>query len=147
MGCSSQGYLKVREEIPLQKGKVETMTTTTRATENSPVVIPADWIPGPKQGEWTYEDYAAIPEDGHRYEVIEGVLICHPGPGPEHQEIVVELIGYLRSFVMAHKLGRVYTAPLDVELGRRNVVQPDVFVVLKGNLGHKRKRASLEPLI
>ncbi len=55
-------------------------------------------------------------------------------PGPEHQEIVVELIGYLRSFVKANNLGRVYTAPLDVELNSRNVVQPDVLVVLNEHL-------------
>jgi hypothetical protein len=40
--------------------------------EGEPFVVPADWVPGPQQGQWTYEDYAAIPEDGHRYEVVNG---------------------------------------------------------------------------
>lgn len=35
--------------------------------ERLSVVVPADWVPGPQQGEWTYADYAAIAEDGHRY--------------------------------------------------------------------------------
>ena len=39
-----------------------------------PMVVEADHIPGPSQGSWTYEDYAKIPDDGNRYEVIEGVL-------------------------------------------------------------------------
>ena len=42
------------------------MTTVERLA----VVVPDDWVPGPKQGQWTYTDYAAIPEDGNRYEVV-----------------------------------------------------------------------------
>ncbi|HEX3641093.1 MAG TPA: Uma2 family endonuclease [Ktedonobacteraceae bacterium] len=110
------------------------MTTTTRATESSPVVIPADWIPGPKQGEWTYEDYAAIPEDGHRYEVIGGVLYMSPSPNRKHQKIVLEIAAYLRSFAQIPELGEVYVGPLDVELSYRNVVQPDILVVLNEHL-------------
>src|SRR6266852_4260807 len=106
------------------------MTTTTRATENLPVVIPANWIPGPKQGEWTYEDYAAIPEDGHRYEVVKGVLYMSPAPNRRHQKIVRKITRYLEDFVETPELGEIGMAPLDVELSHRNVVQPDVFVVL-----------------
>src|SRR5690349_11704955 len=39
----------------------------------------------PAQGEWTYEDYLRLPEDGNRYEVIRGVLYVSPAPLPEHQ--------------------------------------------------------------
>ena len=125
------GLFEAREEVPLQKGKVSTMTTTMRTmTEGSPVVIPADWIPGPKQGEWTYEDYAAIPEDGHRYEVIGGVLYMSPSPNRRHQKIVRKIARYLEDFVENPELGEIGMAPLDVELGHKNVVQPDVFVVL-----------------
>jgi Uma2 family endonuclease len=107
------------------------MITTIRTTESSPVVIPADWIPGPKQGEWTYEDYAAIPEDGHRYEVIGGVLYSmSPAPNRRHQKIIRKITRYLEDFVETPELGEIGMAPLDVELGYQNVVQPDVFVVL-----------------
>src|SRR5579883_1536798 len=47
------------------------------------MVIPADWVPGPRQGRWTYEMYAALPEDGHRYEVVQGVLMMSPAPRSE----------------------------------------------------------------
>jgi len=106
------------------------MTTTTRATENLPVVIPANWIPGPKQGEWTYEDYAAMPEEGHRDEVVKGVLYMSPAPNRRHQKIVRKITRYLEDFVETPELGEIGMAPLDVELSHRNVVQPDVFVVL-----------------
>jgi Uma2 family endonuclease len=110
------------------------MTTMTRIPESAPVVIPADWIPGPKQGEWTYEDYAAIPEDGYRYEVIGGVLYMSPAPSMGHQRIVGWIFYYLVTHIDLAGLGCVYQAPTDVELGPRNVVQPDVFVVLKPHL-------------
>jgi hypothetical protein len=43
-----------------------------------PAAIPANWVPGPPQGQWTYQDYAALPEDGNRYEVLQGVLYMAP---------------------------------------------------------------------
>ena len=99
--------------------------------EELSVVMPADWIAGPQQGQWRYEDYAAIPEDGRRYEVVNGVLYMSPSPNVRHQDIVGEIFAYLRDFVRSGELGRVFMAPLDVELSEGNVVQPDVFVVLK----------------
>src|SRR5207248_5887447 len=110
------------------------MTTMMRTTESWPVVIPADWIPGPKQGQWTYEDYAAIPEDGHRYEVIKGVLYMSPAPNLKHQQIIVNLVSYLQYFIGIPGRGEVYVSPVDVELSSRNVVQPDVVVILNRHL-------------
>ena len=39
----------------------------------------------------TYEDYAALPADGRRYELHDGELSVTPAPGPRHQAIVGEL--------------------------------------------------------
>jgi len=33
----------------------------------------------------TYDDYAALPDDGSRYELYEGELIMMPSPQPRHQ--------------------------------------------------------------
>jgi len=104
--------------------------------EELSVVMPADWVAGPQQGRWTYEDYTAIPEDGHRYEVVNGVLYMSPSPNVRHQDIVGEIFAYLRDFVRSGELGRVFMAPLDVELSEGNIVQPDVFVVLQKHRDH-----------
>jgi Uma2 family endonuclease len=98
------------------------------------VVMPASWVSGPKQGQWTYKDYASLPEDGHHYEVVNGVLYMSPAPSMGHQEIVGWIFFYLVTHVKLPGLGRVYQAPTDVELGPGDVVQPDVFVVLKPHL-------------
>jgi len=107
------------------------MTTTG---ERFTAVTPADWIPGPPQGSWTYDDYAAIPYDGNRYEIVNGVLIMTPAPTPEHQDIVGEIYSALRTCIKLARLGRVFTGPIDVVLESKNVFQPDVVVVLNEHL-------------
>ena len=107
-----------------------TMTSPGRV----PMVIPADHIPGPGQGRWTYEDYAAIPDDGQRYEIVDGVLFMAPAPNEWHQSAALEIASYLRTYVKLKDVGRVYIAPFDVELDYRTVVQPDVLVVLNAHL-------------
>ncbi len=106
------------------------MTTTARDT----TVVPADWVPGPPQGQWTYADYAALPDEGKRYEVVKGVLYMSPAPNLGHQGIVGEIFVHLHRFVQMAGLGRVFVAPADVELSVGNVVQPDVFIVLNEHL-------------
>jgi Uma2 family endonuclease len=101
-----------------------------RQFEGNPVVVPADWIPGPKQGQWTYKDYAAIPEDGHYYDVVEGVLYLLPSSSPKHHKTIMHFMRCLEDFVETPGLGEVYMRPFDAELNSRNVVQPDVLVVL-----------------
>jgi Uma2 family endonuclease len=113
------------------------MTTTARF----PTVVPANWVPGPPQGQWTYMDYAAMPDDGKRYEVLKGVLYMSPAPTPDHQSISVRLVAFLFQFVEVAGVGRVFHAPTDVELAPGDIVQPDVFVLLNTSLeqiGEKR---------
>src|SRR6266436_3150830 len=102
--------------------------------EELSVVTPADWVPGPPQGSWTYEDYAALPDDGRRYEIVNGVLGMAPAPTPEHQDIVGEIYVALRTYVKLAGLGRVFMGPLDVQLSPENTFQPDLVVVLNAHL-------------
>jgi Uma2 family endonuclease len=102
--------------------------------EQPSVVLPADWVPGPAQGSWTYDDYAALPDDGQRYEIVNGVLVLAPAPTPEHQDIILEIAAHLRTHIKLAGLGRVFPSPIDVELGPKNVFQPDVVVVLNAHL-------------
>lgn len=111
------------------------MTITNDRTDTDKVV-PADWIPGPRQGEWTYAHYALIPDDGNRYEIIDGVLYMSPGPNESHQRANSRIVMFLGNHIELTGLGRVYTTPFDVELGPHLVVEPDVLVILNANL-HK----------
>jgi Uma2 family endonuclease len=111
------------------KGTVDMTMTSDRL----PIVIPADWVPGPKQGDWTYKHYAALPRDGKRYEIVNGVLYMTPAPNIAHQDAAFEIASYIRTHVKVSSLGRVFMAPVDVELAPGTVVQPDVLVVLNAN--------------
>ncbi len=110
------------------------MTTTNRHPD---MVTPADWVPGPKQGHWTYDHYMTLPDDGMRYEIVDGVLyMSPPSPSGFHQGATNLFSTYLTIHVQFTGLGRVYAGPLDVELADNAVVQPDVLVLLNANL-HK----------
>ncbi len=77
----------------------------------------------------TYEDYALIPEDGQRHEIIDGEHYVSPAPFVPHQDLLVELTLRLGSFVKAHRLGRFLIAPTDVLLSVHDIVQPDLLFV------------------
>src|SRR5436309_3044531 len=85
----------------------------------------------PPQGQWTYADFLRLPDDGRRYEIIEGVLYVTNAPSYEHQFTVAELIGELRNFVKDRQLGVVLAAPFEVHLpgGAAKPVQPDVLYI------------------
>jgi len=80
---------------------------------------------------FTYEDYLLLPDDGKRYQIIEGEVYMVPAPAPWHQEIARKLVILLNEFVERPKLGRVYFAPCDVILSGEDIVQPDIFFISK----------------
>lgn len=79
----------------------------------------------------TYADYAALPEDGHRYQLLDGELILTPSPNAWHKRVSRELEFQVLAHTRAHNLGEVFNAPLDVTLDDHNVVQPDLFFISK----------------
>jgi Uma2 family endonuclease len=109
--------------------------STPTLPDTLPLVVPADDTPGPPQGQWTYADYAALPDDGQRYELVAGVLYMVPAPTIAHQSASNRIATYLTMHVEFAGLGRVLAAPVDVELAPGTVVQPDVLVVLNPRLG------------
>lgn len=74
----------------------------------------------------TRDDLDTMPDDGHRYELIDGVLIVSPSPIWDHQRVVRNvLVGLLRN---CPESAEVLTAPFDVVLANDTVLQPDVLV-------------------
>lgn len=80
-------------------------------------------------GGLTYEDYCALPDDGQRYEILDGELFVSPSPIPLHQLITGNLFAELRSYIRPNKLGRLFAAPLDILLSKHNIVEPDIVFV------------------
>jgi Uma2 family endonuclease len=83
---------------------------------------------------WTYEDLFSLPDDGKRYEIIEGDLFEMPAPNSDHAAAVINLILLLAPFVKSLG-GRLFTAPIDVFMPGTDPVQPDIVVLLPERLG------------
>jgi Uma2 family endonuclease len=88
----------------------------------------------PEPGYWTYGDLLALPDDGRRYEIVEGDLWEMTAPTWEHGAAVLNVIALLLPYVRAVG-GVLRTAPQDVFFPGADPVQPDVFAVLPGNPG------------
>ena len=53
-----------------------------------------------------------------------------PAPATKHQKVSRKIHFQLYAQIEMKKLGEVYNAPTDVELGVHDIVQPDIVVVL-----------------
>jgi Uma2 family endonuclease len=76
----------------------------------------------------TYDDYVKLPDDGKRYEIIDGELFANPAPVPTHQFIIANIMAAFVSYSRVHG-GRAAGAPIDVLLGEGQIVQPDVVFI------------------
>jgi len=83
----------------------------------------------------TYRDYAALPNDGRRYEIHEGELSVTAAPGSKHQIVSANLFRALDAHVRSRGLGLVLYARLDVILSDTTIVEPDIVYVATGRLG------------
>ena len=95
---------------------------------------------------WTVAEVLALPEDGRRYELIDGVLLVNgvevpggdlaafsdavtPAPSWRHGDSVQRLFLRLHACLTSARVGDVRLAPADIVLGEAGVLQPDIFVV------------------
>lgn len=78
---------------------------------------------------WTAAAVRGLPDDGNRYELIDGELLVTPAPRWSHQRAVGELYYRLRLYLEQERVGEVVTSPADIELEPDTIVQPDIFVV------------------
>ena len=81
------------------------------------------------QTDWTAERVRGLPDDGKRYEVVDGELLVTPSPRTPHQRALGELYLSLAQYVRAAGIGEVFFSPSDVEFDSRTLLQPDLFVV------------------
>ncbi len=88
----------------------------------------------------TYSGYAALPDDGRRYELHHGELSEIPTPGTRHQRTIVNLITLLNEHVRSRGLGKVFVAPTDCILSNVTVVQPDALYIAADRLTIIRER-------
>ena len=86
-----------------------------------------------KQGEYTLDDYYALPED-QRFELIDGWLYEMLAPVPLHQRIAGEIHRQIANYILDHDGDCIpFISPIDVQLDcdNKTMVQPDVTILCK----------------
>ncbi|MDO5504022.1 MAG: Uma2 family endonuclease [Actinomycetia bacterium] len=80
----------------------------------------------PRSRPFTRADLDAAPDDGHRYELIDGVLVVTPAPSIRHQRAQIRLVQALAPAVPEGL--EILAAPVDVAISDSTVMQPDLLL-------------------
>jgi Uma2 family endonuclease len=78
---------------------------------------------------WNRSRWDALPADGNRYEVVDGVLYMSTAPSFFHQWVVRQTLLALHEQVDRPGLGTTIMAPIGVFMPGCDPVQPDLLVV------------------
>ncbi len=90
-----------------------------------------------------YSYIAATPQDGKRYELLDGKLFVNPSPNPIHQRVSRRLQRQLEDCFHSRSSVEVVNAPVDVILTPHDVFVPDLIVV--GDPSHISRRGIEQP--
>jgi Uma2 family endonuclease len=77
----------------------------------------------------TIEELLALPDDGLRHELLDGVHVVTPAPALLHQRALGLLWSHLVQALAHRDDPEAFSSPADVRLGPRTLVQPDLFVL------------------
>ena len=98
--------------------------------------------PAPKAALVTAEELLELPDDGHRYELVDGELRVLSPAGFDHGVVAMEIGARLDEFVRARRLGRVVAAGTGFRLARDpdTVRAPDAAFVAADRLPPRDQR-------
>jgi Uma2 family endonuclease len=96
---------------------------------------------------WTVADLEDLPDDGNRYEVIDGELFVTPAPTWTHQRAIDAIHRLIGDYLAEQRLGFALFAPADVVFSPRRGVQPDVFAVPAVDGRYPRSFADVKRLL
>lgn len=77
---------------------------------------------------WTYDEYARLPDDGNRYEVIQGEVLVTPAPSTRHQHVALNLMRILDEYVRREDLGLMFW-DVDLLFSSGEFLRPDMLHV------------------
>lgn len=92
------------------------------------------------RADWNRERWEQLPDDGNRYEVIDGVLYTTTAPSTFHQWIVRQIVRTLFAQIDDQGVGVTLWAPIGVFMPGCDPVQPDILVVRTAHLSIIRDR-------
>lgn len=84
------------------------------------------------RGPLTIAEWEALPDDGNRYELVDGTVYVNAAPRIPHQSVVTELVLALAPACPRH--AKVLVGPVDFEAGPDTILAPDLLVVPRAEL-------------
>lgn len=81
---------------------------------------------------WVRAEVMALPEDGHRYELIDGGLIVNPPPAPRHQSTSYRLHRLLENAADEAGAQVVIFEGVGIDMPDGNLLIPDLLVAKAG---------------
>lgn len=84
---------------------------------------------------WCYAKWEQLPDDGNRYEVIDGVLYMSTAPSFDHQSVIVALVEHVGLPLKHAGIVRVSIAPVGLMMLGADPVQPDFVLVRSERAG------------
>lgn len=93
----------------------------------------------------TVGDLSDRPDDGHRYELVDGTLVVTPSPGRRHQGAAFQLARVLDD--AAPSTMEVLMAPFDWIVGERSLFEPDVLVARRDRIDEDALRVAPELVV
>lgn len=79
--------------------------------------------------DWDYTRWEQLPDDGNRYEIIDGVLYMTTAPSAFHQWIVSRLLRLVGHVLEDQGWGYAFIAPIGLLMPGCDPVQPDFLLV------------------
>jgi Uma2 family endonuclease len=76
---------------------------------------------------FTTDDLRTFPEDGQRYELLEGLLLVTPAPGSAHQVVLGRLLVAVHQYLAADGLAYA-VSPGEIEIAPKTLLDPDLLV-------------------
>ncbi len=96
-------------------------------------VHPVPVVTEPVEGApFTEDDLLETPDDGRRYELIDGMLVVSPSPILDHQRCITGLVLLLHHACVAGL--EVVVGPFDIRFSSTTVLIPDLLVARKADL-------------
>lgn len=77
---------------------------------------------------YTIADLDRLPDDGNRYELLGGMLLVTPAPGPPHQVVLGRLIMELSAYLLPSRAALLVSQGV-IQSGDDTQLQPDLLVI------------------
>jgi Uma2 family endonuclease len=91
-------------------------------------------IAAPGKKVWTDEAFMALPDDGQRYEIVNGELIDMGNSGALHGYVCSLLLAALMGYILPQKLGVVLDSSTAFKMKNGNKRSPDISFFAKERL-------------